>query len=89
MSILDLIMRNKKPAIWNRFKSMGARNLPKNVDPPRSPEDALAMGYRMGLQAGYGEGLADGVDLGMDVGTCFATSAAFPVVSFSEPVDVC
>lgn len=89
MSILDIIMRNKKPAIWRRFVAMSDRDLPKSVDPPRSPEDALAMGYRMGLQAGYGEGLADGVDLGMDVGTCFATSDATPVVSFHEPFDVC
>jgi hypothetical protein len=89
MSILDLIMRNKKPIIWSRFLSMGGRDLPQNVDPPKTPEDAMAMGYRMGLQAGYGEGLADGVDLGMDVGTCFAQSAATPVISFPEPVDVC
>lgn len=88
MSILDLILRKKKQSIWRRFISMGDRASPQ-VDPPRSPEDAMTMGYRMGLQAGYGEGLADGVDLGMDVGTCFATSAAIPVVSFPEPVDVC
>ena len=89
MSMLDLIMRGKKPAIWKRFMSMGTMKMPEDVDPPKSPEDAMTLGYRMGLQAGYGEGLADGVDLGMDVGTCFATSAAIPVVSFHEPFDVC
>lgn len=89
MSLLDIIMRSKKSSIFGRFLSMGDRSPPINVAPPRTPEDAMALGYRMGLQAGYGEGLVDGVDLGMDVGTCFATSAATPTVSFHEPFDVC
>lgn len=88
MSILDLILRNKRPAIWRRFLSMGDRDLP-DVKPPRKPKDALAMGYRMGLQAGYGEGLADGVDLGMDVGTCFAAVVSTPAVPIPDPFDVC
>lgn len=86
MSIIDLIMQKKKPKIWHRFVAMGNQRVPAHIDPPRTPEDAMALGYRLGLQAGYGEGLADGVDLGLDVGTY---SAAFaPVFTFSEPVDV-
>jgi len=89
MSILDSIMKNKKVAIWKRFLALGDRDVPHSVNPPRTPEDALTMGYRLGLQAGYGEGLADGVDLGLNVGTHLATSESIPVVSFHEPFDVC
>jgi hypothetical protein len=86
MSIIDIILRRTKPAIWRRFLAISDRKIPIGTNPPVKPEDALAMGYRMGLQAGYGEGLADGVGLGMDVGMYTATS---PAISQMEPFDVC
>ena len=86
MSILDLILRRKKPQIWLRFLSLMDRKLPHGLTPPRKPEDALVLGYRMGLQAGYGEGLIDGVGLGMDCGSYSTVSSA---ISFPEPFDIC
>ena len=86
MSIIDLILKKKKPQIWHRFVALGMQRAPENIDPPRTPEDAMTLGYRLGLQAGYGEGLADGVGLGLDVGTYSAAYA--PVFSSAEPVDI-
>lgn len=86
MSLVDYILRSKKPTIWRKFRALGRREMPLVGSMPGTPEEALERGYRLGLQVGYGEGLLDGVDLGIDVGMYAAYT---PVVSYPEPVDIC
>jgi len=74
----DRVLAAKKPTLWGRFLSLLHLRPPEDVETPDSPEEALALGYRLGLQTGYGEGLADGVDLGMDVGVDIVAGVSDP-----------
>lgn len=67
LETLHSLLEHSRQRLWYRFRAL--RGLPApEVNVPRSPDEALRLGYHMGLQAGYGKGLVDGVDLGLDVG---------------------
>lgn len=64
-----------KEIFRKRFNQVITQNAP-SVTIPRSPKDALDVGYRLGLRDGYGAGMIDGVELGLDVSTKAMVSPA-------------
>ena len=68
MKLLRSILSTRKPFFLARFLSVIRRSVPKSVEPPTDPGEALQVGYRLGLQEGYGEGFVDGAGLGVEVG---------------------
>ena len=70
-------LRTQKPIIWQKLCSLLQRRPPAPPELPRTPQEALELGFRLGLQTGYGEGFVDGVDLG--------TGAEFNLAGSSRP----